>query len=128
MPAVAMRHDLDPKDMILDQLGDDISGFEIPDCHVLIATYRRPEKTSGGIVLPAKNLEEDLYQSKVGLVIRVGHGATYNGAPVELQQWLVIRPSDAWALEVIRPGNSVHCRIVYDKHIRGRVDHPDFIW
>jgi hypothetical protein len=123
MPNAAMKHDKDPRDVIIDDIGD-ISGYEIGPKQVLLATYRRPEKTSGGIVLPRSNLDEDLNQSKAGLVIKVGTNATFNGTPIKLHDWLVIRPSDNWALEV----NFVHCRHVFDSEIRARIAHPEMVW
>jgi hypothetical protein len=120
-----MRHDVDPRTEILEQAGT--VDYEVPDCHVLIATYKRPEKTSGGIIMTQSNLDEDLFQSKVGLVLVVGHGATFNGEPIKLHEWIVIRPQEAWAMELIRR-TPLHCRLVYDKYIKGRVQHPGGIW
>ena len=123
MPNAAMKHQKDPRDEILDQIGD-LSGYEIGLKQVLIATYRRPEKTMGGIIMVESNLREDLFQSKAGLVIKVGTGATFNGAPIKLHDWVVLRPSDCWALEV----NFVHCRHVFDDQIKARVSDPGMVW
>jgi hypothetical protein len=128
MPAVAMKEDLDPRRKLLNIVDGAHIDYEVPDCHVLVATYRRPEKTRGGIVLPASNLDEDLYQSKECLVLLAGHGASFNGQPIEVHQWLVIRPQEAWAMEMIFPKGSLHCRIVYDKYIKGRVLTPGSVW
>jgi hypothetical protein len=128
MPAVQMKEELDPRKKLLAIVGDLQIDYEVPDCHVLVATYRRPEKTRGGIVLPASNLDEDLYQSKECLALVVGHGATYNGAPIQPHDWLVIRPQEAWAMEMIFQKGALHCRIVYDKYIKGRVQAPGSIW
>ena len=66
MPNVAMKHEKDPKTLILESIGD-VSDYEIGPRQVLIVTYRRPEKTVGGIVIVESNLREDLFQSKAGL-------------------------------------------------------------
>jgi co-chaperonin GroES (HSP10) len=123
VPNVAMKHDKPPHQVILDELGD-ISGYEVGPRHVLIATYRRPEKTYGGIVLTQSNLDEDLHQSKVGLVVKVGTDAVFNGHPIELNDWVVFRPSDCWALEV----NHVHCRHVHDALIKATISHCGMVW
>jgi hypothetical protein len=123
MPNIAMKHEKNPRDVILDELGD-ISDYEIGPKQVLIATYRRPEKTRGGIILTPSNLNEDLFQSKAGLVVRVGTNSMFNGTPIKLHDWVVVRPSDNWALEV----NFVHCRHVFDSEIRARVAHPGMVW
>jgi co-chaperonin GroES (HSP10) len=123
MPNAAMKHDIDPRTQLTDQIGD-LSAYEIGPRQVLIATYRRPEKTLGGIVMPRSNLEEDLFQSKSGLAVKVGEGAVFAGKAIEVGDWLVVRPSDCWALEV----NFVHCRHVFDNLIKARINHPGLIW
>ncbi len=139
MPAIAMKHEADPKEALLASVGD-VSKFEIAQNELLIAIYRRPEKTSGGIVLPKSNLDEDLYQSKIGLVIRMGSacrcvrtdertGITY-GIDVGVGDWIIIRPSDTLAMDVKGKGAREHtaCRLVYDDRVRGRVPDPDMVW
>src|ERR1700676_3414947 len=112
MSAAVMKRDEareDPKQGILDKLGD-LSGAEIAQNEVLIATYMRPEMTAGGIVLPHQNLKEDQYQGKVGLVVKIGSacrfvrtdektGITY-GIPIALHDWVVVRTSDTWPIEL----------------------------
>lgn len=122
MPNVAMKHEKDPRQIILEELGD-ISGFEIANNQVLIATYRRPEKTRGGIILTPTNLNEDLFQSKAGLVVAIGPGCQFR-IPVALHDWVVVRPSDAYALEV----NFVHCRLAYDDRISAKIPTPGMVW
>jgi len=133
MPNAKMKHEKDPKQEILEQLGD-ISGYELND-EVLIATYKRPEKTLGGIIIAQSNLNEDMFQSKAGLVVKIGpnayppelmdvEGQTPPYIPVKLYDWVVIRPSDGWALEV----NFVHCRHVHPKFIRSRTPAPGMVW
>lgn len=132
----------DPKKEILDRLGD-ISGIEVAQNELLIATYMRPEKTAGGIVLPHQNLREDKFQGKVGLVVKIGaacrfvrtdpNGVTY-GVPIKLHDWVAVRTSDTWTLEVngrpdvSDPSAFVHCRLVFDDQIKLKVPHPNMIW
>ena len=123
MPNVKMKHDVDPREDILKAVGD-ISGFEICNNEVLIAIYRRPEKTIGGIVLTKSNLDEDLYQSKAGLVLKIGPSCDFPLVPIVLHDWVLVRPADTYALEV----NTVSCRLVYDKYIRVKIPTPDLIW
>lgn len=123
MPNVAMKHEKDPKRALLDAIGD-VSKYEIGPRQVLIAIYLRPEKTFGGIVLPRSNLNEDYFQSKAGLAVRVGDGATFLGKPLNVGDWVVVRTSDCWNLEV----NSVSCRQVFDDEIKARIPYPDMVW
>jgi hypothetical protein len=50
----------------------DISTLTLAANNVLVAVYKRPEKTKSGIILTDQNRDEDNYQSKVGLVLKVG--------------------------------------------------------
>ena len=130
------------KKLILDRLGD-ISRVEIAQNELLVATYMRPEKTKGGIVLPHQNLKEDQYQGKVGLVVKIGkacrflrasaEGVAY-GLDIQLHDWVVVRTSDTWPLElngdpdVSDPAAFVKCRLVYDDQIRMRIPFPGMVW
>jgi hypothetical protein len=123
MPNVAMQHEKDPRQALLEQAGD-VSRFEICDNEVLIAIYMRPEKTKGGIVMVPRNLQEDLYQSKIGLVLRIGPTCDFPLVKIELYDWVLVRPSDGYNLEV----NFLPCRLAYDKHVRVKVPDPEMIW
>lgn len=134
-----MHHEHDSRQEILDKLDQQIiSDHVIAQNEVLIVTYRRPEKTMGGIVIPKSNLDEDIFQSKVGLVVKIGDscdfqrknpvtGRTY-GVPVALGDWVVIKPSDNWAMEIRGKKEFIHCRHVYDDQIRAVVADPGSIW
>jgi co-chaperonin GroES (HSP10) len=131
------------KDEILSKLGD-LSGVEIAQNEVMIATYMRPQMTKGGIYLPDQNLREDQYQGKVGLVVKIGpacrfvrtdtaRNITY-GVPINLHDWVVVRTSDTWPFEfngdpnVSDPRAFVKCRLVFDDQIRMKVPNPGMIW
>ncbi len=133
----------DPKLELLRKLGD-LSGVEIAQNEVLIAIYQRPEMTAGGIVLPHQNLKEDRYQGKVGLVVKIGDACRFErfdvqnnvtyGLPIALHDWVVVRTSDTWSLEinmnpnVSDPSAFTLCRLVYDDQIRMKVPHPGAVW
>lgn len=130
MPYMLMEHDVDPKKKLWEELGD-LSKVEIFNNQLLMAVYLRPEKTKSGIYMPDKHRDEDRIQSKVGLVIRKGpdafkdpDGKWFSGYTVDVDEWVVFRPSDGWSITV----NGVLCRIIDDINIRGRIDHPDRVW
>lgn len=130
MPFMLMDHTDDPREKLLEELGD-LSNVEIFNNQVLVAVYIRPQKTKSGIILTDKTTEEDRYQSKVGLVIKKGpsafddeSGKWFNGVDIELNDWIVFRPSDGWAVTV----NNVLCRMIDDINVRGRIDNPDRVW
>ena len=130
MPPRMMEHDTDPKLVLKEQIGNTDS-FEIYNNQILIAIYVRPEKTKTGIYLPDSQRAEDQYQSKVGLVLKKGPAAFEGGDSlwfkdmhIELNDWIVFRPSDGWPITV----NGVLCRMLDDTSVRGKIDVPDKIW
>lgn len=130
MPAMTMVHDVDPAKLLLDQIGS-LDGIDIYNNQVLVAIYQRPEKTVGGIILTEQYRGEDVYQSKVGLIVKLGpdafhdpKGEWFNDVDLSVGDWAIFRPSDGWHITV----NKVLCRILDDTVIRGKTDHPDRIW
>jgi co-chaperonin GroES (HSP10) len=130
MPFMIMEHAEDPRKKLLDEIGD-ISNIEIFNNQILAAVYIRPQKTKTGIYLTDKTTDEDRYQSKVGLVIKMGpdafqdsSGTWFNGMNIELGDWIVFRPSDGWSITV----NNVLCRMIDDVNIKGKIIHPDQVW
>jgi len=124
-----MSHEEDPTQKLLDQLGD-ISEIELFHNQVLLAVYLRPEKTKSGLILTADHLDEDKYQSKVGLLVKRGplafeqDGNWFTGMTFQDHEWLIFRPSDGWSITV----NGVLCRIFDDISIKGRAPHPDSVY
>ena len=128
--AYVMEHSLDPKTELLNVVGD-ISNIEIFNNQILVAIYIRPEKTKGGILLTNNVRDEDKWQGKIGIVLKKGRGAFvdaknnwFHGIDVNINDWVVFRPSDGWGLTV----NGIMCRLLDDTVVRGRVEHPDMIW
>jgi co-chaperonin GroES (HSP10) len=129
MPAALMLHDNDPRKELLDKLGD-ISDFELFHNKVLVAIYVRPEKTKGGIILADTIRDEDIYQGKVGVIVKAGPSAFQSDGKwtwpesVSIGSWVVYRVSDGWSLKV----NGINCRILDDVSIQAEVSSPDTIF
>ena len=130
MPHVAMLHETDPRYKLLEEVGD-VKDFELFNNQVLVVIYIRSGKTKGGILLPGQTTDEDRYQSKVGLVVKIGPTAfdetfkeKFSNVTVDLHDWLVFRPSDGWGITV----NNRMCRILDDVDVRGRIQDPDHIY
>lgn len=130
MPPMLMKHDTDPADAIRATIGN-LDAIDLFQNQVLIGIYIRPAKTAGGIILADQTRDEDLYQGKVGLVLKKGPIAfvdddrvSFHGKTAEVGDWIVFRPSDGWALSV----NKVACRVLQDVHVRAKVTSPDVIW
>lgn len=144
MPAIAKKNqeDFDPKNEILDRLGD-ISALEIAQNELLVAVYMRPKKV-GSFYLPDQNLKEDQYQGKTGLVVKIGSACQFRrtdtrtgliyGLDIQLHDWIVTRTSDTWPHEVntdpnnFDPSKFVKCRLVYDDQVRMRIPFPSMVW
>jgi hypothetical protein len=130
MPAIAMQHKGDPKQELLDKLGD-ISGIEFFNTHVLCAIYMGSEITKGGIIRPGKSVDEGRYQSKIGLIVKMGPSAFipsdgwwgHDDRP-RVGDWVIFRASDGWDMDI----GDVQCRMLTDTAIRGRIDKPDRLW
>ena len=128
--SIRMQHDTDPVKDLLQKLGN-IDDVEVFHNQVMVATYVRPEKTAGGVLLPEKHRDEDKFQGKVGLIVKMGpdacndpSGKWYNGITVKLHDWIIYRPSDGWPLTI----DKVTCRVLEDVVIKGRISRPDRVW
>jgi len=134
--AYIMQHAVDPREEILKQIGD-LSDFEVFHNKVLLAIYIRPETTKGGIIITNKIRDEDKWQGKVGLIIKMGpdafideKGKWFKGMNMKLHDWTVSRPSDGWSLTLNNreTGEDILCRLIDDNNILARPPHPDTIY
>lgn len=126
-------HETDPRDVIWEEVGS-LDGIEPLFQNVLVATYIRAGKTVGGILLVDKVVDEDRYQGKVGMVLKLGPRAFvddldnrvfFHGFRVEPGDWVVFRPSEGLKMQV----GKRDCRLVADVHIaKMRVSHPDAVY
>jgi co-chaperonin GroES (HSP10) len=130
MPHMEMEHENDPAEVLRKQSGD-ISSVEVFNNQLLVAVYVRPQKTKSGLYLTDMTTEEDRYQSKVGLVLKMGASAFHDTSgewfsDVEIHEgdWIVFRPSEGWSITV----NGQLCRMIDDINVKGRVDQPDRVW
>ena len=117
----------DPKKAMLAAIGD-LDTFDIFHNQILVVTYVRPEKTAGGIIRPGSNVDEDEYQGKVGLVVKIGPSAfmdtdeqDFQGQSVKVGDWVIYRVGDGWQLTI----RDTACRILTDRTIRIRADNPE---
>lgn len=138
MPAMVMSHDIDPREVLFEALGNQLEDFEAFNAEVLVAVYQRggpknekDTKTAGGIIIPQKSIDEDKYQSKVGLIVKTGesafndpNGVWFKDVKFSIGDWVVYRPSDGWNVTV----NKVLCRMLADTQIKARIQHPDTVW
>lgn len=120
----------DPRKAILAAVGD-LSRQVVFSDLVLVGTYIRNEKTTGGIIRPIESLKEDEYQGKVGLVLKKGPLAYADweddmkrGDNAEINSWVVFAIKDTWPVQI----NGTACRFVpYDK-LRMRLTDPTLVF
>lgn len=117
------------KEAIIAKVGD-LSGVDVMYNMVLIATYVRANVSAGGILLTNNSLEEDVWQGKVGLVLKSGVDAfrdaddfSFNDQKAEVGEWVVFKTGDAWQLTI----NDWPCRLVRDVSVRMKVVDPAII-
>lgn len=118
------------KEAIIKAVGD-LSSVVVMQNMVLVATYIRPEKTNSGLYLPDSALEEDVYQGKVGLVLKLGPTAFDDGEEnrfgdlrANVHDWCVYRVGDSWDLTL----RNVPCRLIRDSNIRLIINDPEEIF
>jgi len=119
-----------PREAITDAVGD-LSGVRLLGDMVLIGTYIRPETTKGGIIRPDVNVQEDVWQGKVGLVLKLAPDAfkdtteySFGGNVAQVGDWCVYKVGDAWSIEI----NGCPCRIVRDVNVRMIVQDPSIVF
>lgn len=120
----------DLKGDILKQVGD-LADVEIMFNMVLVACYVRPSKTKGGIILTDQAIDEDVYQGKVGMVLKLGPFAfesddefDFRGQEAQIGEWVVHKVGDAWPVQV----GEWPCRLVRDSSIRMKVKDPSKVF
>jgi len=125
-----------------------VQGIQLLRNRVLVASFIRPEKTSGGIIRPDAVREEDKWQGKAGLILAVGPSAfdfeevdadvemgmtrddarAHHNIP-NVGEWVFFRGSDTWDSGLqVAPGVGAHCRFIFDDAIIGRIADPATIW
>lgn len=120
--------------LVQENLGD-LSDFKVLGSNVLVATYIAPRTTSGGIILSDKGVDEDRWQGKVGLVLKVGEDAfkynytpggayEFTGTAPKAGDYITFHTSDARELSV----RGVSCKLIDASLIRMIVPSPDDIY
>ena len=111
---------------------DDLKWAEVLNNRVLVEVDIRPEKTKGGIFLTDNARTEDQYQSKSGVILKMGpeafdhgeSGAWFRGLTFKPGDRVVFRPSDGYAMTI----NGKICRLLTDTAVMMRIDNAERIW
>lgn len=98
---------------------------------VLVAIWQKPERTAGGVFLTDRTRDEDVFQGKSGLVLKMGHLAfkededhVWGERVPRVGDWVAYRVGDAWPLYL----GEQPCRIVRDVHVRMILRRPDVVY
>src|SRR5690242_1017414 len=134
MPVALMVHETDPADLICDLAGE-LDEIEVFNSNVLVGVYVRPEKTKSGIILTHKTTDEDRYQSKVGLILKMGPrafddptGKWFVNQDMTIGDWVVYRPSDGMSMIAVSRDKKTGekrellCRIISDLSVKMRIN------
>lgn len=119
------------KDLVLEKLGNVIETATVLGSDILIATYIKPRRTSGGIILTDKTVNEDRWQGKAGLILKLGETAfkydgayEYKGTVPDVGQYVAFHTSDSREIGI----NGVSCRILDSQFVRMIIADPDAIY
>lgn len=126
--------DQDFADMVRRKIGS-LDDYVVMGSSVLVATYIKPRKTAGGIILTEKAVDEDRWQGKVGLVLKMGEDAfkytyaasgayTYEGQKPEVGTYIAFHTSDAREVGI----KGVSCKLIDASLIKLIVPDPDAIY
>ena len=126
-----MLHTLDPAESLLDELDGRQDAIKPLGSGVLVAVYVRPNKTKGGILLTDKSQDEDKFQGKVGLVLKLGPIAFVDDDTHRFGEdipqpgdWVVYNVGETFAFNM----GDVRCRIVEDVAVRAITSRPDMVY
>jgi hypothetical protein len=121
-------------DMVREKIGS-LDGYTVMGSSVLVATYIKPRKTAGGIFLTEKTVDEDRWQGKVGLVLKLGEDAfrytytsggayDYTGPKPEVGTYIAFHTSDAREVGI----KGISCKLIDASLIKLIVPNPDDIY
>lgn len=144
MPVFAFSHTEDPKGKIFRKVGN-LDNVDVFNSQVLVGVYQRPEeaKTKSGLLVTHLTTGEDRFQSKVGVILKMGpsafrdeRGVWFKDQEMQVGDWVVYRASDGWSLglpvDVPETGDErtkgFLCKLMDDTAIRMRIPHPDAIY
>lgn len=130
--ALRMQHADDPTLEITQRTRELIEQLSLVNPYeVLVGIYERPEKTSSGVYLPERLKGEDIFQGKVGLVLKLGELAftkdtdrNWPDVVPKVGDWIAFRVSDSWQLLLGKQA----CRLVPDTAVRLILEEPDVIY
>jgi hypothetical protein len=134
----------DPAEPLLAAAGD-LSDYEVFHNLVLVATYIPPPRMIDGpngtkveFYTSDRNLDEERFQGKCGLVLKWGPTAfkddgvaKFGGTHLKAGEWVWFRPTDGFECFIrdrSKSNEGLSCRLIEDVFVRGRVSDPSLIY
>jgi hypothetical protein len=121
---------------IWDSLGESLDKFYLMRNQILVVKFS-PDKV-GSLYRANSSKKEDVWQGKVGLVVKMGKIAfvddartQFYGEGCEVGQWVMYRSSDGYDVEITPngwSGDHIPCRVLEEVHIKGILDEPDLVY
>lgn len=128
--ALEVVHERDPRAEIMEAVGPYLGDIAPLGASVMVVVYERPDRTKGGILLADSTREEDLYQGKVGLVVKLGNLAfvedqshVWGEIKPKVGDWVCYRVGDTFPFIV----GKRTCRFVQDVNVRAILHRPDIV-
>jgi co-chaperonin GroES (HSP10) len=129
--AILAVHASDPKQEIFDEIGQYVDDLEPLNVGIVVAVYKRPEKTAGGVFIADRSRDNDETMGKVGLVLRLGEMAfqddpshRFGTRKPKVGDWVVFTPGDTRPFHL----GTRMCRFIEDVNVRAITQRPDIIW
>lgn len=116
------------KKTIMESFHGALDHVDLFKAQVLVVIFQREKLGRNSKILTAeKTKKEDVYQGRVGLVVKIGPLAftdstdvQFGGKRVDPGDWCFYIPANGTRLMV----NGVECRIIEDVHVDGKVIDP----
>ncbi len=131
--AILMVHDVDPRKALQDAMGRFADEMTVLGAQLLVAVYKRPDRTAGGVILAESTRKEDEYQGKVGLVLKIGplafqEDATHQFGDVipKVGDWVMFNVGDTFGLH-LGDSRDNKARIIEDVNVKAILKRPDIV-
>lgn len=122
------------KEQVFEELGD-LSGIRVALNQILLAIYKAPEVTRGGIIRPDVVKDEDIYQGVSALVVKRGphcyeqtSNMDFTWHPDEIAEvgdWVMFRRGEGFRVDV----NKRECILMHsERGIKLILDRPDRVY
>ena len=129
----------DPRQTIIDSIGQkEIDDYEPAANLILIGTYARSDVTKSGLFLGGdRTRQEDRFQGKVGLVLKMGPAVNHPSrpmvfaTPLKVGDWITYRASDAlefFFVDPKKPLDGTSARLLEDGLVMSRIVNPEAIY